>query len=213
MNKIFLILSFFLINFCANSQNTWTLEKNENGIKIYTREIAGSSLKEYRAETTLKTSLNALLAVLDDAYNHKQWLYDCTESKRLKTINTFEGYNYYIQHTPWPLTNRDMITKYKVSQDPATKTITIQLTGSKDYIPETDNVRVPKLNGFWQFVPQANKEIKVVYQLHSEPGGSVPASLANAFVVDIPFNTIINLKKMISIDKYKNKVSKEIMEP
>lgn len=170
-------------------------EKRKRNKNLHKREIAGSSLKEYRAETSIKTSLNALLAVLDDASNHKQWLYDCTESKRLKTVNVFEGYNYYIQHTPWPLTNRDMITKYKVTQDAVTKAITIQLTGSKDYIPETDNVRVPKLNGFWQFIPQSNKEIKVIYQLHSEPGGSVSASLANAFVVDIPFNTILNLKE------------------
>ena len=213
MNKVILFLSLLIISFYAKSQSAWSLEKNESGIKIYTREIAGSSLKEYRAETSIKTSLNALLAVLDDASNHKQWLYDCTESKRLKTVNVFEGYNYYIQHTPWPLTNRDMITKYKVTQDAVTKAITIQLTGSKDYIPETDNVRVPKLNGFWQFIPQSNKEIKVIYQLHSEPGGSVSASLANAFVVDIPFNTILNLKKMVMIDKYKNKISKDIIEP
>ena len=32
------------------------------------------------------------------------------------------------------------------------------------------------------------------YQVHTEPGGSIPSMVANKFVVDAPFNTLKALK-------------------
>lgn len=194
------------------SQTAWNLEKDENGIKVYTRSIPGSDYKEYKAEATFKTSLNALVAVLDDVDNQIQWLYDCLESKRIKTLNDFEGYNYYIQRLPWPLKNRDIITKYKVAQNPDSKVVTIHTKGYKDFMPLTEYVRVPKIEGYWQFVPLPNKEVKIIYQLHSEPGGSVPSSVANAFIVDMPFKTLGKLKQMVLVEKYRKFNSKLIVE-
>lgn len=210
------LLSIAFLLFCSvqiNAQSAWILEKNENGIKVYTRIVAGSSLKEYKGETNIATTLSALLAVFDDINAATQWVHNCTSAKRLKVIDKFEGYNYYVITAPWPVSDRDLINHYKITQNTETKTITITLTGKKDYIAETDNVRVPKLTGTWQFIPQPNKTINIVYQVHSDSGGSVPSSISNAFVVDIPFNTLTNLKKMVLISKYKTAINKDIVEP
>jgi len=36
---------------------------------------------------------------------------------------------------------------------------------------------------------------EVTYQVHTEPGGSVPAMVANKFVVEAPFNTLKGLRE------------------
>ena len=38
----------------------------------------------------------------------------------------------------------------------------------------------------------------VEYQAHVEPGGSMPAWLANKFVVDAPFETIRDLRELVT---------------
>jgi hypothetical protein len=39
--------------------------------------------------------------------------------------------------------------------------------------------------------------VLVAYQIHADPGGSIPGWLANATVVDTPFKTLKNLRSTI----------------
>ena len=52
-----------------------------------------------------------------------------------------------------------------------------------------------QVDGFWKLVPKGDNLTEVTYQVHTEPGGSVPALIANKFVVDAPFKTLQGLKE------------------
>lgn len=90
---------------------------------------------------------------------------------------------------------RDLILQVTTTRD-ADGSVTRALHGVADYLPlQQGFVRVSKVEGFWNLTPRED-EIEVVYQVHSEPGGSVPAWLANSFVVDAPFNTLQGLRQL-----------------
>jgi len=75
-------------------------------------------------------------------------------------------------------------------------TLTRKLEGVPTYKPEEKGyVRVAQVDGFWKLVPKGDNLTEVTYQVHTEPGGSVPSWLANKFVVDAPFNTLKALKQ------------------
>ena len=75
--------------------------------------------------------------------------------------------------------------------------LTRKLDGQPQYLPlDKDHTRVASLQGFWRFVPQGDGKVEVTYQVHTEPGGSVPSWLANSFVVDAPFNTLSGLRTL-----------------
>jgi len=210
----FTVLIFIMFISASYAQEPWKVAIEKDAVRVWTREVADSKFKEYKGEMLVKSSLSCLVSLLDDVPNQKNWLYDITESKRLKTINKTEGVNYFVQTAPWPVTDRDMIVKYKLSQNQKTKVVLIEMTGVKDYIAEKEGkVRVPSMEGKWEFTPIGKGIIKVVYQMHSETGGSVPASIANASCVDIPFNTLKNMKKEIEKPVYKNAVIEELLEP
>jgi len=211
---VFLYVFFCLFINCSLSQSEWKVSLEKDAVRVSTREVSDSKFKEYKGEILVKCSLSCLVALLDDVDNQKNWLYDCTESKRLETINKTEGVNYFVQTAPWPVTDRDVVVKYKLSQDKKTKVVKVELTGVKDYIPtKEDYVRVPYLKGIWEFTPISKSIIKVVYQVHSSTGGSVPAAIANAACVDIPYNTLKNLKIEIEKPKYKNATIEGLSEP
>ena len=61
----------FLILFTTNSFSTnetyyWRLEKNENGIKVYSRAMKGFDFREVRVVNKVKSTLSAIVAVILD---------------------------------------------------------------------------------------------------------------------------------------------------
>jgi hypothetical protein len=197
----------------ADGKAEFTVEKEKNGIKVFTRKIEGSALKEFKGVTSIKTSLTSLVALMDDTAAYTQWLHNVTEAKLVQKINYQERVTYTVIHAPWPVSDRDTVTYSKIVQDPKSKIITIHLKGQPDKMPpQGGKVRVPALKGFWQFIPNKNGYVTVIYQVHSEPGGSIPDAIANSTATDIPYNTLLNMHRVVKAEKYQNAKIAEVKE-
>ena len=196
-----------------SQENSWERVKNGSGIEIYTRSVPGSAIKEFRAVTVVQGSLSAVLAMLDDTGSYPRWMYRCTEASLLSKKDVYERITYNVTSSPWPVADRDITVKSVISQNKKTLVVTVSLTGLPGYIPvKPGKVRMVKLNGYWMFEPLGNGRVRVTYRLHSEPGGTVPDSLVNSSLVDIPYNTLYNMQRMVQQSPYKEAVYKEITE-
>lgn len=197
----------------GDANPSFELSKDKNGVKVYTRAIAGSSLKEFKGVTSIKTSLTSLVALMDDTDSYTQWMHNVRGAKLVQKINQHERISWTTIHAPWPVSDRDTVTYSKIVQDAKTKTITIYLKGAPDKYPkQSGKVRVPALKGFWQFIPNKSGYVTVIYQLHSDPGGSIPDTIANATVTDIPYHTLLNMRKTVQGAKYQNAKIAEVKE-
>jgi len=197
----------------AESAPEWNLEKDKKGVKVFTRKIEGSTLKEFKAITVISTSLMSLVALMDDAESYTRWLHEVTAAKVIEKINLKERITMTVIHAPWPVSDRDTVTYSKITQDPKSKIVTIYMRGMPEKMaPQAGKVRVTKLKGFWQFIPNGNGSVTVIYQLHSEPGGSLPDALANSTVVDLPYHTLVNMHKIVKEEKYQTTKLPEIIE-
>ena len=58
-------------------------------------------------------------------------------------------------------------------------------------------MRIPYLSGYWLLEKQGANRTKVTYQVHADPGGSIPHWLANATAVNNPYETLKNMKKQL----------------
>ncbi len=206
MRLLIIMLFSAFFNFSALAATTeWELDKEEEDIqlKIYTREIEGSSLKEFKGEMLVETKLSTLVALLLDDKAAPQWMHQCEKFEVLEHANEQEAIVYFVNGAPWPVSDRDAVVASEVTQDPETLVVTFKLAALNDYLPENDDyVRIPRMKGFWSFTPMAEGKVLVRYQIHAEPGGSLPAWLANTVVVDTPYNTMSNMLKMLKLEKY-----------
>jgi hypothetical protein len=167
----------------------WKLAKDEDGIRVYLAEVPGSRYKAYRGVAIMKTDIATLRALQEDVSGSCAWIHECKEQKLLKAEGD-QSWTYTRFNTPWPVTPRDSVI-HVVSQLGADGSVTRVLEGVPAYLPEAAGyVRVAEVSGFWKLEPKGVGEVEVTYQLHTEPGGSVPSWLANSFVVDAPFNTL-----------------------
>jgi len=211
--SLFLAVGWLVAGSWAEAPADFSLDKEKNGIKVYTRKIEGSSLKEFKGVTTMKTSLSSLIALMDDTDALPQWLHDCTSAKLVQNINLYERITYTVIKAPWPVSDRDTVSYSKVVQDTKSKVVTIYLKGMADKYPkQSGKVRVPSMKGFWQFIPSKSGYVTVIYQLHSDPGGSLPDALANSTATDIPYNTLLNMHKIIKQEKYQTAKIPQVKE-
>lgn len=182
----------------SGASGAWELQKDEEGIRVYTREVKGSDFKAYRGVTTVEASPEELAALVNDISSSPEWVATCTKGVLLERVSKRETYTYTINHAPWPLNDRDAVVRNCFVRDKTTQRVTIKMRGVPGYIPErADLVRVKRLKGCWRFTPLSNGETEVIYEVHSEPGGNIPSWLANSVVVSQPFQTLLNMKKMV----------------
>jgi hypothetical protein len=171
----------------------WQVAKNEGGIKVSLSDVAGSKYKAYRGQTVINASLAKVRALQEDVAGACSWVHECKSQKLLKHEGD-QSWTYTQFNTPWPVTARDSVLHITTVQG-ADGSLTRQLEGAPKYIPEEQGfVRVAEVQGYWKLVPKGPNSTEVTYQVHTEPGGSVPSWLANKFVVDAPFNTLKALK-------------------
>jgi ribosome-associated toxin RatA of RatAB toxin-antitoxin module len=194
----------------------WELAKEGNGIKVYTRPVDGSNFKEYKGIMTIEASVSSLVALVDDISAYPKWIDTCIEGKALKRISPTVSYTYTVNKAPWPVANRDAVVRNVIRQDRKTLIVAIDITGVPDFVPlKAGLTRVKHIKGFWRFRPLEKGKVGIVYQVHNEPGGKLPSWLVNSVVVNQPYRTLSNMKKMVKESRYQEKkyeFIKEIIE-
>lgn len=187
------LFAFALLGSAMAQAEGWKLAKDEDGIQIYLSDVQGSKYKAYRGVTTIASDMATLRALQEDVSGSCAWIHACAEQRLLKHEGA-ETWLYTRFDMPWPVTARDSVL-HVVTEEGADGSLLRKLDGQPQYIAEkAGNVRVASLEGYWRLVPKGKGKVEVTYQVHTEPGGSVPSWLANSFVVDAPFNTLEQLR-------------------
>ncbi|WP_430462111.1 START domain-containing protein [Thalassolituus sp. LLYu03] len=211
-----LLLALLFPAFCAVALDSdWELAKEDKdaAIRVYTRPVSGSDLREFRGELLVKARLASLVALVEDAREAPKWLHLCKAMELIEQRSPLERVNYMVSDAPWPVTDRDSVFVSELSQDSQTRTVTIRMTGAPGLFPKNDDyIRIPQMAGMWQFVPQADGQVLVVYQVHAEPGGGIPSWLSNSVVVDNPYYSLRNMIGELAKPAYRDAVVDHLSE-
>lgn len=191
-----LVLSILLlISLDAFSQSLWEVAKNKDGIVVYTRAEKGSDFKSFKAIATLEASTDKIISRLKDADNYSKW-YGYTKISKLITQEDSVQYNYVETIFPWPFANRDMVYRMSINLLHS-GVVEISLHGLPNYIPAKKGIeRMQKADGYL-LLKALDGKTEITYEFHSEPGDNIPAWLANNSIAELPFRTLLGLKKVL----------------
>ena len=200
----FLIVTFFSLAIFVRAQGDWKLERDKEGIKIYSRGKTDSKIKSLKAVCTVKSTLAQMTAVLLDIKNQDEWFYHTTSSV-LKVVSPAELYYYAELNFPMPFSNRDFVEHITVFQNPATRVLTMTVQNIPDYIPPKKGiVRVERSQCKWVVTPIDQDSLLLEFTLFSDPGGSIPAWLVNMMSFYVPFETFKKLRIQLLKPEYQN---------
>jgi hypothetical protein len=195
MIKLFV---FFFIFQTSGENSGWELRKDANGIKVYVRPVEQFSFDEFKAISSVENcSLNEVLEVLLDVNNYQTWLPDCTNPKVLEQKGKYHDIHYIETVSPWPVRTRYGVYEQIATFSNNNEKVEVVFKALPAYSFEVNNmVRINVALGKWT-LEENNKEVNITYQFKGDPGGNIPAWLANAFVVKHPFETLENIKLLM----------------
>ncbi len=179
----------------------WELQRNDEQAMAYSQIDKASGLQVCRVETLMKVSLNALVAVQRDAARIPVWMEGVKSSAVVQ-----EGDDYYVTHTlvpsPWPVKDRDSVVRSDIRQSDD-GTVTIEFASVDGVVsPQKNFERVQNVKGSWRFTPLLGGRTRVEYEVMVDPGGKVPAWLVNRFALDVPYNSIKAMHKVVRDPRY-----------
>lgn len=193
MKSITTITLFLLFQILAFGQN-WELAKDKNDIQVYLKEVPNSALKAYKVTTTLSNTSDKVKGLILDVENYDKWMHNTYDPKIISS-----GEQGILMHAkiaaPWPVKDRDNVVLLEMK--PKENGFKVNFINKPDDIPDSsDHIRMEGLTGYWEVVDKDGKVIITQY-VHADPGGSIPAWLANSTVISTPFETFSNLKEML----------------
>lgn len=172
---------FVLFSLMAGAASTsyaadhWSLQQKDNNLKVYTRP-AESGYDAVRVTTTTQVPMGKLLAVLTDVPKFPDWL-STVKSASVLTRQSPSHYKLYLAyHFPWPYQNRDVVTDEYWTHDAKTGAMTLTFTEAKDpKVKHPGLVHMTGVRGYWRLTPNGKGGIRIEYETHCNPGGSMPA--------------------------------------
>lgn len=202
--RILLMLWFMACTVHAQ-QKAWKLNAEKDGVHIYTQAVPNSAFKAVKASGLVETSLSRIAFVLMDVKTTREWVYGTKVCTLVKQITPADLVYYSEVDLPWPASNRDFIIRITLTQDPATRVITIVAENMPAYVPEKKGiVRIQRSAGLWKITPVDARHVRVEYTLQVDPAGLIPAWLVNMVASTGPYQSFIGLRKQVMKEKYNN---------
>ena len=203
--NLFLLLLAIFLQSSVNAQENWSLRKDKNGIKVFSRNVEGFKFNELKVESLFEGRVSQIVALVLDANSQKEWAYKTIKSEIIKRNSESDLIYYAEVEAPWPFSNRDFVLHLNVQQNPQSKTVTISVEIVNDFLPEKkDIVRVKYFSATWVITPVNSQQFKLDYRIQVDPGANIPAWLANLFSTNAPYESFMHLKERIKLPQYEN---------
>jgi hypothetical protein len=198
MHKNLFLVLFFALTLNASAQKDWELSKDNDDIKVYTRKTDSSNFKSVKVEAVFTGTSEKLAGILMGVDKNIKWVYKTKSLHLIKRFSANELLYYAETSLPWPMRNRDQAIRINLFPDSINHALKITTVGEPKAIPVTSGiVRVPYFLGVWQVKEISNEKISIEYYLNVDPGGSIPAWISNMFAAKGPYETFVNLSKLL----------------
>lgn len=202
---LFLLLAGGLTQ-AAPEAEQWRLVSDKNGIQVYMKHNDDSRLKTFRGVTRFSVDrLDNISGVLNDTPNMPRWMHFISHANEIRRSDYLNREYQFLTSLPWPLTDREAVVKLLVRQDEKTKAVTVHVLNSPGLLPPNPKyIRMPEMQGRFAFAPTGKgKEVEVTYEIILDPGGYVPAWIANIVLKDTPYFTLERLRRVVERPEYK----------
>lgn len=181
----------------------WRLDRDKDGIRIYTRAVAGSRFRAVRAQMMVDYSMPQLVALIRDTAACPEWANLCKASRVVENLSETELYVYTRNDLPWPVSDRDAVAHVLWTAEESEGAVRMTARAITGRVPPVPGVtRLQEADTSWTFVLQPDGRIQVETQAHVNPGGPMPAWIINRLLLDAPYKTLLGMREVLDTGRY-----------
>jgi hypothetical protein len=203
--KYILILALFVVcGIFSHAQKKWKLRKDKNDIKVFSKITDQSDFEAFKAKMLVDGSIQDFVAVLKDIESLPDWAHNVKYANLLERSGDTLQIFYSEAKAPFPFRNRDGIyfNRFRWIADSSKLFVDIELL--HDYLEVKDKLVRVKGKGFWTVYILETGKLDVTFQMQVDPGGNIPAWLANIFMDNTPYFSMLKLREIMKKEKYRN---------
>jgi hypothetical protein len=179
------------------SAGGWEKIDEEDGIRVFRKEMPGSPLVAFRGEGMVYSPIEKILWVLADDAHRAQWTDRLEKSRVLEQRSQSESIIYQHYGMPFPVSDRDYVYYGRATRN-AAGGVTIDLRSvTHPKAPPTVGVRAKLMFGRYTLIPKGRSATFVVVEMHTDPMGSIPSWLVNLVQKSWPLKTIQGLRQQV----------------
>lgn len=200
------------LNADDGGKDRWVVVSNGNGVIIENRSTDGFGMKQLRAQCEINAPVEVIYEVMDDADRYSEWFGDCLFQKTIERINEYEKISYHVVDVPWPLNDRDSVSRVTTRADWSAGTVETRVDsirppadaawGMDPVTKKSNRVRMPVMDGVFTYTTMGPNKSKFTYIAIADPGISLPDWVLNAFSTTQPKKTLENLKSQVKKEIY-----------
>lgn len=157
----------------------WEVLTASDTLTVWQRPVVGSGIREVQVEAVLEASSRQIWNVIRDVAKHPEFLPYVAEARVVRDAG--EVRYVYQRVSPPVVADRDYTLGARAYEDH--ETLVFQqdfwLENAVGPAPQDGVVRVEVVQGRWILEPLNPKRTRILYQLHTDPGGSIPSWLIN----------------------------------
>ncbi len=189
-----IFLFFSLLVFAGES---WQLKKDKKGIKVYVRSVNETKVNMFKATATYSYPPEFVAKAVLDLDNYHKWIDGIAKGQLIDQISDTEFVFRQVVLLPFPYDNREVVQRSIVSKRKNGE-ILIKITEANNIDePLGGHVRMEVSHGYWLLKP-TKTGTEVTYSFLADPGENIPSWLINAFIVDSPYNSLLELKSYLA---------------
>jgi len=201
----YVVIAFLMLSIgSATAQASWELVDRKEDITVYVRKQEGSAIKEVKIEGKINCDLSELVKALEDVEGQTAWVESTIETKILNKRDAGHFVFYQSTDMPYPVKDRDVVLQYNRTQNPSTKTVSIEFQNVDGQVDlDDDFVRIPSIYSSYTLKPDPAGHISLDYFLKIDVGGKMPKWVVNMAITKGPIDTIQSLFDLIRSGHYK----------
>ncbi len=190
-----------------SGSNEWKLLVDRNGVKIYELKAPGSTLKQFKVVTHVKTTLNHSIApmVLTDLATCAEWVPGCDSMEVIEHWNPQEMNSWWMWgiDAPFPFSRREFLLRTQVTPEPQNNAVRVDNVAFPDKLPRNPCCfRVTDMHNTWRYTSLGNGEVEVELVQHMDPG--IPYFLFNRMAVGGLYEMFSKMPVLLNEEKYQN---------
>ncbi|MBN1612424.1 MAG: hypothetical protein JW940_37685 [Polyangiaceae bacterium] len=180
------------------SAGGWEKIDEDDGIRVFRKEVPGSPLVAFRGEGMVHSPIEKILWVIADDVHRAEWTDRLEKSRVLEQRSQSESVIYQHYSMPFPVSDRDYVYYGRATRNRAGG-VTIDLRSvTHPKAPPTVGVRAKLMFGRYVLLPKGPSATYVVVEMHTDPMGSIPSWLVNLVQKSWPMNTIQGLRSQVN---------------
>jgi hypothetical protein len=198
------LLSHFV--WVASGSNQWELDRETDGIKLWTLKSPGSGLLQVKGEARINSRLSSMAMVLEEFDDSAEgvFYYDGIKIREVESMpGNKASYARFKFDFPVPgIAPREYILLSERFQDPKTKKYELNLMAAPNMLPRDPCcVRVTHLHNNWKLTPLKNGELHIEFTQDTDDGG-LPYLVQNLFLKEGTVMMLQHMRQLMKQDKY-----------